>query len=379
MAARYRFVSCHPVQGYLIDSNLGLIDPKWNWTIGGNGQLTAKIAVPEDLSPRELLRVATKPWQSAIYVKKTSDNSYPWGGPVIKRTWNRRSGQITITCVEWRAWPYMLILEPHDPDRWFTFINDDQLEIARALLKAVTGAFSGSPQNIVYNDAQTSGKLRDLNFYGSQMKRCGATIDEMANRDGGFEWTLAPQPDSITGLPRLHFINYYPERGSLISSLHFRSTPSGTNCDPGDIEQDASQQYNRVWTTGAGQPPDMMFGYDIDPMQPFDNTLRLDYSTAFSSVVQRDTLMSHARRIRKFYSEGTQILPLQHNFQQIDPDSYNIGDRGRAQIRDRWTDLDVTAARVLSKEINMAGAGSVSTVLDLTDYTMPETDTGGAI
>jgi hypothetical protein len=359
---------------------LDLIDAKWNWTVGGNGQLTAKITVPEDEAPREALRLATNKWQSAIYVK-SRNNTYTWGGPVVKRTWNRKAGQITIQCVEWRAWPYMLILEPEgDPDRFYSYTNEDQLSIARKLLIEVTdfGYFAGAPV-IEYDSLQVSGKNRDLSFWGSQMQRCGSLIDSMANRDGGFEWTLEGIPNTSTGLPKMHFYTAYPERGALVAGLHFKSTPSGSNCEPGDITEDASQEYNRFWTTGAGQPPDQLYAWDFAPELVTGQILRLDGNASYPSVSERSTLTSHARRARKFFSSGIETVPISHNWGQIDPDSYAIGDRGRLQLRDRWVNIDEAAVRVISKEVDTSGAGSVSTLLDLTDYTLPEVDAGGAI
>jgi hypothetical protein len=381
MASRYRFISCHPVLGNMLHPKLDLIDAKWNWVLGGNGQLTAKITVPEDDVPRASIKEATTPWASAIYVKKQSDNSYPWGGPIIKRTWNRRSGQIDITAVEWRSWLYMVIMDPFtDSDRFYTFVNQDQLIIARTLVQDVTlfGAVTGCPP-IDYDFSLLSGKYRDLNFYGTQMIRAGNAIDSMANRDGGFEWTLGIKPNTTNGLPRLSLDLGYPERGSFIDGLHFKSTQRGSNCEPGDVTEDASQQYNRFWTTGAGQPPDQMFSYDFLPNLGGAGVLRLDGSASYPSVIERNTLFSHARRARKFYSDGTQTIPVEHNWGQIDPDSYQVGDRGRLQIKDRLTDIDLSAARVVSKEVSNSGAGSVKVIVDLTDYTLPEVDAGGVV
>lgn len=378
--ARYRFISCHPVSGALLHSNLNLIDAKWNWVVGGNGQLTAKITVPEEFGPREVIRAATNKWQSAIYVK-TQDNAYPWGGPVVQRKWNRRSGQLEITCMEWRAWPYGVIMGPNtDTDQFYAYSNVEQLSIARSLFQTATssGAAGGNP-TITYDSTQTSGKNRDLHFYGSQMNRLGPVVDTMANRDGGFEWTLAPRPDTSTGLPKLHLYNYFPERGSVVAGLHFKSTPKGSNCEPGDIVEDASQEYNKFWATGAGQPPDQLFSYDTDPVLSSGLLLRLDGSASYSTVVERPTLTSHARRARRFYASGVQTVPVTHNFVQINPDSYGVGDRGRLQLRDRFVDIDENTVRVVSKEIDTSGAGEVRLVLDLTDFTLPEVDTGGSI
>jgi len=381
MATRYRYVSCHPVLRHQLDPSLRFIDPEWSWVVGGNGTLSAKVTVPESSTQVEQLKVATQPKQAAIYVRDM-DGNYPWGGVVIKRKWSRASNQITITCMEWRAWFYNIIMGPGDTtDTLYTYTNTDQLIIARNLVAAATvgGTAVGVPP-ILTNASLMSGKNRDLSFAGTQMKNLGQQIDTIANRDGGFEWSIESKPGSLDGLPQLWFVPYFPERGTQAAGVSFRATEGGHgNFIPGDVEEDMSSRFERFWTTGAGQAPDATWAMDQDPELANGTYLRSDGSASYSTVSERSTLSSHARRNRKFYAPGVNLVQGTVPFAKINPDAYGIGDRVRYRVKDRWTDMDLASVRIVEKKISMADAGSATVTLDTTDITLPEVDTGGGV
>lgn len=377
--ARYRYLSCHPVTRAQLSSSLPLIDPEWSWVVGGNGTLSAKITVPEDQRLIDRLRTATQPEQAAIYVRD-AEHQYPWGGPVIKRTWNRKANQITIACMEWRAWLYQIIYGPASltTDNFTVFTAVDQLQMARDLVSVATagGTADGCPV-ITYDATMSSGKLRDLSFWGTEMRKVGALVDTVANRDGGFEWSLECLPHPTDGLPALHFASYYPQRGGQVPGLVFRATPEGRgNVIPGDYEEDYGDWVDRVWTTGAGQPPDQAYAFDKTP--PGTNALRADAALSFSTVTERITLASHARSARRFFQPGTNLTKVIVPF-NVNPESYHIGDRVRYRVKDRWLDVDLPSVRIVEKKVSMAGAGKVDVTLDLTDFMLPDVDTAGAV
>lgn len=381
MAARYRYVSCHPVLRNQLDPSLRLIDAEWSWVVGGNGTLSAKITVPESATQIEQLRTATAPKQAAIYVRN-SDGLYPWGGVVTKRKWSRANNEITISVMEWRAWFYNIIMGPGTTsDITYGLTSSDQLVISRDLVgDALAGGTSAGIPIVMANGALMSGKTRDLTFFGSQMKTLGQQIDTIANRDGGFEWSIEIRPSSTDGLPELWFSPYFPERGSQAPGVQFRATEGGHgNFIPGDYEEDMSHQYDRFWTTGAGQAPDATWALDVDPELVTGNKLRFDGHASFSTVSEWSTLASHARRARKFYAPGVNLVTGTVPFARVNPDVYHIGDRVRYRVKDRWTDLDLPAVRIVEKKMTTSGAGHATVTLDLTDFTYPEVDTGGGV
>lgn len=375
---RYRFSSYHPVLRSQLHAGLPVASAKWNQLVGGNGTLELNITIPDDADQIASIRQATEEDESAIYIRSVSSNGLLWGGPVVER--RQQGAMLRVTCVEWRAWPYQLIVPPAaNADIFYSYDDIDQLAIARSIMTAAVGAGSTEGSHPITYSSQSSGKLRDLHFYGSEMKRAGELIDSMANRDGGFEWTLQPQVSNLDGLPRMNFHCFYPQQGTSLGSLIFKATKKGGNCLPGEILESGATRYSRFWATGSGQPPDQLFAYDQDPNLSAGTTLRFDGSASFSTVSDRATLASHARRSRRFYAPGINLVTVTHNLDQIDPETYGIGDRARLIVRDRWNNIDQEMVRIISKEIDTSGVGKVTAVLDLTDDTLPEVDAGGSV
>jgi hypothetical protein len=373
--ARYRYISCHPVlREQQLDNSLRLIDPQWSWGVGGNGTLSGRITVPNDPLQVQQIRIATEPKQAAIYVRDSNGN-FPWGGFVVGRRWSPKTNQIQINCLEWRSWPYLVRLGSTDGLNQFSFTAVDQLAIARSFI-ATAAIQAGSPE--VVFDSLLSGRLRDLSFWGTDLKTPGAAIDMVANRDDGFEWTLDSRQGS-DGLPELHLVTSYPQRGVQVGGLLFKSTPGGGNCIVNEVNEDVSQRVDRFFAVGAGQPPAQPVGYDFNPSLLSNQFLRFDGGTSYSTVSEVSTLTSHARRARKFFEPGINLLQVETGLDRIDADSYHIGDRGRLQLEDRWMSLDLPAVRIIEKRIDMSGAGKVVLTLDLSDFTLPEVDAGGGV
>jgi len=373
--ARFRYISCHPVTRQQLDPSLRLVDPQWSQVVGGNGTLSAKISVPNDSRQIDQLKIATQPKQAAIYVRN-SRGEYSWGGFVVSRKWNRSTNQITIACLEWRTWPYMVTMTSTDPSEQFGYVGFDQLYIGRNLIEIASLDYGSPP--ITFDSSQMSGKLRDLSFWGTDLKKVGAAIDMVANRDGGFEWTLDIR-QGTDGLPHLHFLTSYPQQGSLIDGLLFKSTPGGGNVVVEEIEENVSSRYDKFFATGAGQPPAQSLGWDWNPEIATGQLLRFDGGTNYSTVSDVATLTSHARKARKFYEPGINLLQIETGLNRIDVDSYRAGDRGRLQLQDRWMELDLPAVRIVEKVVDMSGPGKVKLTLDLTDFTLPEVDAGGSV
>jgi hypothetical protein len=381
--ARYQFVSYHPVSRALLHPSLRLINPEWSWVVGGNGTLTAKIAVPENLYQIEALRVATAPKQSAVYVRNSA-GQFPWGGPIISRSWNPDDSTISITAMQWRAWVYNVPLIPEtdmSQDVHYVWTDVDQTQIGRDIVGLVSagGSADGSPPVLMGSEG-LSGKVRDLSVWGTAFKSAGALIDSFANRDGGLEWDLEVRQHVTDGFPQLYYVTYFPQRGGLVGGMMLKRTTEGGNiAGSGSIEENAAGKVERFWATGVGTAPDQLFAQDTDPELANGNTLRFEGNTNYNNVEVRSTLASHARASRKFFAPTVNLVTVETALSQPDVDSYGIGDRTRYFTRDRWESVDVPAARIVEKKVSLAGAGKVTITLDLTDFELPEVDAGGAV
>jgi hypothetical protein len=381
---RYQYLSCHPVTRVKL-ATLRPTDPAWVTAVNGNGSFSAVFALPDSEDAVRLMRAALEPDQAAIYVKN-SEGRYPWGGPIVDQSWDPNNGTVTVTAIEWRSWFGSVFLPPEvdmSSDISYAWGNVDQLQIAREIATLVTyqGAADGRPP--VSIGTETSGKNRDLNFLGTEFRTAADAIDSMANRSGGFEWTIEVRPDPVDGLPRLYFVPYFPERGSLISGLIFKKTPTGTSnlVGYGPVKKSSADLRTRQWATGAGQPPDLPFAVDTDPALVVNKSLMREDKTAYSTVTDRTTLASHARNERLFYANSRELLTIVHAIGQPDEETYTVGDRASVRIEDAWLSdggYDLPAARIVQKKVSPS-KGVVEIVVDLDDYRMPEVDTSGSV
>lgn len=382
--ARYQYLSCHPVTRAKL-ATLRPTDPAWVTTVNGNGSFSATFALPDNEDVVRLMRVALEPDQAAIYVKDAGGR-FPWGGPIIEQSWNPNEGTVTITAVEWRSWFSTVMLTPMvdmSSDILYGWTNKDQLQIAREIVSLVTAAGAADGRPPVTIGTETSGKNRDLNILGTEFRTAAEALDSMANRSGGFEWTIEVRPDPSDGLPRLYFVVYFPQRGTLVSGLVFKKTPTGTSnlVSYGPVRKSSADLRMRQWATGAGQPPDLLFAVDTEPTLALNNRLMREDRTSYSSVVDRTTLSSHARNERLFYANSKELLTISHALAKPDADSYSAGDRAVLRVEDQWLvdgGYDLPAVRIVQKKVT-PGKGLVELVLDLDDYLLPEVDVSGGV
>ncbi len=379
--ARYRYESRHPVTGELIDGNLRLIGPKWSRLVADNGQMSANVAAPDPLSAGgaqrlDRLRRSVEPLASAWYVKNADTGQYVWGGPVVAQDWDPRSQVTTVRAVEWRAWLYKVPLTPYEDtgrDYLYRWAGVDQIQIAREIADLVVTDTFGSPQ-MLFTPYTASGKTRDFQVYGSELKSAGELLDSIARRDGGFEWSIEIVDDA--GVPKPQFTTWHPWRGSNQVSLSLRSdTAEGKSnlMAYGPVQRSGEERYARFWATGSGQAPDMINAAATDPALASGSILRFEGSAAYSSVVKRETLAEYARAGVRFYSGGLDTMKVTVPIGKPDVDTYEVGDRTQLRIKDRWLDISLPAARILSREVDPT-AGSVDLLLDLSDAELPQVE-----
>lgn len=382
--ARYQYLSCHPVTRAKL-ATLRPTDPAWVTTVNGNGSFTATFVLPSNEDAVRVMRSALEPDQAAIYVKN-SQGRYPWGGPIIEQSWDPAAQTVSVTAIEWSSWLDSVFLPPlvnMSADVTYSWTAKDQLEIARNIVTYVTagGAADGRPPITI--GAELSGKNRDLNVLGTEFKTAADLIDSMANRSGGFEWTIEIRPDPVDGLPRLYFVPYFPQQGSLITGLAFKKTASGANniVKYGPINKSSVDLRERQWATGSGQPPDLVFAVDTDPALAVNNRLMREARTSYSTVVDRTTLASHARQERQFYASARELLNITHTIGRPDVDSYASGDRAALRLEDSWLvdgGYNLPAVRIIQKSVKPT-EGLVEIVLDLDDGQLPEVDATGGV
>jgi len=99
-----------------------------------------------------------------------------------------------------------------------------------------------------------------------------------------------------------------------------------------------------------------------------------------SSITQTSTLSADIRQERLFRKPGISSIQIIVSLNNPSVFDYDIGDRCRLVLSDRWLSYDLPSVRIIDKVVSpQQGSGQVQLTLDLTDLTEPDVDTGGGV
>lgn len=376
--ARFSYNVYHPLTGAFV-AQLNVKEPSWAESVNGSGNFSAKIVVPNDLDTIDAIRAGT---QLGMNLFVQDGTQIPWSGYISARKWSSDSNEITITALEWRTYLYRILVAPSTDltlPNVYTYEAVDQLTIARDLVaKGIAdGIGIGIPQ--FYSGTGLSGIERDLIARGTSFRSIATWIDSMANRDSGFEWDVTTTIGS-NAIPKLNFNTYYPQQGASIPGLEFRyGTNTGNILSYEDPQESNDSLVLRQWAVGSGPDSDSLpFAVDEDPDLPDNQLLRFDKATSWQDVIDVVTLASHARAEREFYSVPLTLFAFTVRLSDPDISTYMKGDRCRLVVKDRWLDIDVDDVRIIERVVS-PDTSAVKVTVDLSDLTLPEADTDGAV
>jgi hypothetical protein len=376
----FKYYAYHPVQRWALGGGVPLAvrNPVWTEALSVGTTLSFSITVPADPFKISRIREATEPDVAAIYVT-TDEGVIPWGGVVKKREWDPDNSTWTITCVEWRSWLYSILLSPKKDlsgDNTYTYTALDQLEIARRIINIVTfyGAVEGVPP-ILRDASQMSGVLRSSTYRGTTFSNAGKELDLLAGLSNGFEWDIEIVRSPVDQLPIMKFVMYYPQRGGLVPTLLFRVNQGKLE----GLTEDSTNVATRMWAIGEGPNAESLpYSVDIAPELVNGYRLRADAASQYAGVYDRTTLASYARAERRYRDVDLDVVTFSTTLNNPEVMSYQKGDRGRLIYKDRVYNIDVPAARILSKEVSPE-INQVKVTVDLSDVAVPEVDPGGAV
>lgn len=360
---------------------------------GPGGQCTGVIPI-SPRQPVELVKPATEMDRVAAYViyhdPDTGVETYLWGGPIIARTWQPKTRSVLFTAVEWKSWFYTRMYSPSTTppydNRKFTRTGVDQLTIARDLLLEAVNDY-GTPGLTV--PIVSSTRTRDLTVFGSDYKFIGDLIDSMADRTDGFDWDITVRK-ATDKLPELVGNLYYPEKSggvsvilSHVNNIFDRTADGrGTIQKIGDWNESAAALRTRVWTTGAGTPPDQPVAMDEDPEMDQDLVLLRETQVSYNSVTKPSTLSEHAQAERAVTGVKIESIDVALKPQSIKPTDFQVGDRAQLRVRDEWLDVDEPYTRIVDRTIvpfSQSDGEQVIVTIDLSDITAPDPDEGDTV
>jgi hypothetical protein len=352
-------------------AGLPLTGAQWTQTLTEPGSLTG--AIPITHANADAIRQATTPHRACVYVLDGA-TQVVWHGIVVARPWNPAERTISLTVAHAKAWLGSRLARRMSGAKHVTWSwrDADQFAIVRDVVRWAASE-PGCPPIAI--GTQVSGVLRDLTLEAQSFKAVDETIDEMAQRDKGFDWDIsarwnAARPEWVLEL-------WYPERRASRSPLVFDATPTGGNVLAYDWPDDASSVVSRVWALGDDPaPPEALVVADTDPGLIGGHALLRERAQTYSGVTRSATLADHARAERLASTVSPPAVQIDVTAEHPPLSAYGVGDRARLILRDDWLNEDRTA-RITERTVHDTTREEVAKAtltLDIADHHPPDTE-----
>ena len=308
-------------------------------------------------------------------------DTFLWCGPISDEP-SRSGGELIIPLVDWRSWFYRAPIRPTIAGARRSYIKTgtaavEQTKILTDLMAlALDPAYAGNPQMVI-DSAPTTGTKREIT---AQMLDRGIAeyMDDVSGR-GNFDWWVYCTQADATHL-LLHAAVCWPER-ALRSDPIKLEWQLGKGGNVAGVDWPGGQGAStRVWGIGTGEPPDQPWAVDEFP-EIGDGS-----EVAWESIVNPEVTTSagafdaaHAAINRSRGYDRTVEFTVAD--EQIPITTVATGDRARIVYYDGWVDVDLPAARIVSRTLS-GGRGQPTQQrlsIDLSDVIQPEYDPGEAV
>lgn len=246
MPTTYRYLFADLLTNEII-AELPLTGVSFTQQLNQAGTFTAHILISGINTAQYNVDAATQPARNALYVDR--NGILVWGGVIWNRSYSSASQTLTITAREFESY-----FERRLINTTTSFVNTDQLLIARTLINNAQSAASGDIGVIV--GTETSGVLVDRVYYNYELKNVWQAIKDLSNQDDGFDFNIKVEYDAITNEPKKTLILGYPRTGDVDSGVGDISTPvfmfPAGNIVEYEYPEDGSIIGNSLYVIGAG-------------------------------------------------------------------------------------------------------------------------------
>lgn len=366
MSAIYRYLAYDVLSGALIEE-LPLSGVRFSRVLNGAGGMSASLQLNRRTSSGDSLNAAyiaaTIPQRTKIFIDR--DGVLVWGGIIWSRAYSYQSQRLDIEAAELWSYFRMRTLKVNK-----TYVNQDQLDIARDLLtyaQSVPGGNIGV--TLATND---SGVLRTrTQYFGYERKPIAEAVQQLSQVINGFDFGIDVTYD-VLGAPTAVMNFGYPRRGrtARANEIVFEL---GRNMFDYVWPEDGSNGANSITAIGAGEGVTMLL-VDLTDVEMIDAGYPLlDDTIQYKDVTRTDTLADHAyaelmirsgsRIAAKFTVLSTDDVPF---------GSWIVGDDARFRIPDdaRFPNGFDTFLRIIADEVNVSDAGVERITLTCAEVTI---------
>ena len=326
----------------------------YSFKLSEAGAFSASLSMNDEILAQNP-QVATIPGRNAIYVLR--DDAVMWGGII----WGRRYSVVDRK-LELDAETFESYLDHVFQSGTKGWVQTDQLDIARWLLNS-----RGINDTLLLDVGDgVSGRLRDRKMYAFEYKAVGEEMAQLAALIDGFDYGVEVYQDPASHEIRRKFEFYYPARGRTPnkSNLIFEYPGSITAID---VDLDAKEATNTVFTLGSGTGQEMMVGSARDDDQIANGWPPLELSRSFTSVKDQATLNAHARNVLTLKKAPTEVFSVSVRA-DADPEigSYTVGDWAQFVFDDPFVGEFSAWRRIVEISVSVTDKGveSISLTLD---------------
>ncbi|WP_189056045.1 hypothetical protein [Longimycelium tulufanense] len=219
------------------------------------------------------------PGNTALYVER--GGSFVWSGLVWTVEPDYAGGTATLNAEGWLSYYKTRFLEDDQ-----VFRQVDQAEIARSLLFYCTRHGPGSDIGVELG-TETTGRLRDRTYLGSERKQIGEAIEQLSAVIDGFDFSF--DSEWHAGRVRTVFRVHYPARGRDRGMV----LEQGRNTDIPAATIDGTALVTAVTMVGADND-DGTGPVTVSRSVPPIRTPRLEAVETHADVTERSTLEEKA-------------------------------------------------------------------------------------
>jgi len=222
-----------------------------------------------------------------------------------------------------------------------THTNTDQFVVAKGLIDTALAKTGGSIVGLSTTSTSTSSGVNvDRSYYNYQRRFVGEAVEDLADRDGGFDfeitskWVAGSSPPTISN----EYHQYYPRKGTLAEVVF----DLDANLTKISWQQKAQKFVNKLYMVGAGSASDTTLVQSTNIDSFAEGYPLLEHKLVKKDISKESTLTEYSTRELNKRDQLYEVLTL-----EVDPRSvetrlgaFQTGDLARVKAGRGFISLD---------------------------------------
>jgi hypothetical protein len=266
-------------------AELPISKPRFASKFKDSGNFTGSVILGDDRLAKLDVIGATIPERTAVYVD--FNGVLVWGGVIWGRSYNSDTKELTISADEFGSFYERMYI-----DQTLSFIDVDQMDIARGIVIDAQQA-KGAPADIgVIDNGATSTRTRKRTYHGYEFKQVWSALLQLSNVRDGFDfsfdvrWGVFNSPEKVLSL-------HYPYRGQTGNETSLLFDFPG-NVSKYNFPEDSSNNAVKTTAIGSGEGAAQITASTINQAYIDAGYPQTETTYSYKDIIEQDTLQDHA-------------------------------------------------------------------------------------